>query len=73
MRGRRGRSRRDVGRGSGGSDRRRGRGCDTAEATLAVLKIEQGLHQGLLVEIGPEHIGDVDFGVGQLLDRKSVV
>ena len=41
-------------------------GFDTTKAALAALIVEQGIEQGRLIEIGPQHIGDVDFGVGEL-------
>jgi hypothetical protein len=46
------------------------RGVDPAEAALAALVVEQGRQQGRLIEIGPEHIGDVQLGVGQLPEQE---
>ena len=41
-------------------------GSSPPKRRLAALVIEQGPFQGIGIEVGPEHIGDVDFRVGQL-------
>ena len=40
--------------------------ADLAESPLPLLKVIDGLEKIPPPKIGPQHVGDVDFGVGQL-------
>ena len=37
---------------------------------MATLEIEQGGFQGIGIEVRPEHIGDVNFGIRQLPEQE---
>ncbi len=43
---------------------------DLAEATVTLLEVEQGAKKLVAVEIGPEHVGDVELGVQKLPEEE---
>ena len=43
---------------------------DLAEATVTLLEVEQSAKKLVAVEIGPEHVGDVELGVGKLPEKE---